>query len=73
MAEKKKKLSEILKERTSTTNAVIEDSFNKPTKKSNNMPVELENKLKKRAVNKFPKNKKKQNAYVYGTLNKVKK
>ena len=37
------------------------------------MPVKLERELKKTVSKKFPKNKEKQNAYVYGTLNKVKK
>ena len=32
------------------------------------MPKALEEALKKRAVKKFPGNKKRQNAYTYGTL-----
>ena len=32
------------------------------------MPKKLERKLKAAAKKKFPKNKKRQNAYVYGTL-----
>jgi len=35
------------------------------------MPKELHDKLKKRAVKKFPKDKKKQDAYVYGTMHKM--
>lgn len=37
------------------------------------MPVKLERNLKKTASKKFPKNKKRQDAYVYGTMNKIKK
>lgn len=37
------------------------------------MPIKMEKALKRSAKKKFPKNKDKQNAYVYGTLNKVKK
>lgn len=37
------------------------------------MPVKLERELKKKASKKFPKNKERQNAYVYGTLNKIEK
>lgn len=37
------------------------------------MPVKLERELKKTASKKFPKNKERQNAYVYGTLNKIEK
>ena len=32
------------------------------------MPKKLEQELKKEAAKKFPKNKERQNAYVYGTL-----
>ena len=32
------------------------------------MPVELERRLKKRAIKKFPKDKKRQDAYIYGTM-----
>lgn len=35
------------------------------------MPKELERKLKVKARKKFPGNKKKQDAYVYGTLRKT--
>jgi len=35
------------------------------------MPKELEQKLKKRAIKKFPKDKQRQDAYTYGTLRKV--
>ena len=35
------------------------------------MPKELENKLKKRAIKKFPKNKERQDAYVFGKLRKT--
>ena len=35
------------------------------------MPKELEEKLKKRAIKKFPNNKKRQNAYTYDTLRKT--
>lgn len=35
------------------------------------MPKALENKLKKQARKKFPGNKKRQNAYVYGSLRKT--
>jgi hypothetical protein len=34
------------------------------------MPKKLEKKLKTQAKKKFPKNKKRQNAYVYGTMRK---
>lgn len=37
------------------------------------MPVALERQLKKTAKKKFPKDKERQNAYVYGTINKVEK
>jgi len=37
------------------------------------MPVKLEKELKAKARQKFPKDKERQNAYVYGTLAKVKK
>lgn len=37
------------------------------------MPVQMEKALKKQARKKFPKNKERQNAYVYGTINKVEK
>lgn len=36
------------------------------------MPKELEDKLKKEAKEKFPDDEEKQNAYVYGTLRKLK-
>ena len=36
------------------------------------MPVKLERELKQKAKKKFPKNKERQDAYVYGTLNKIK-
>lgn len=35
------------------------------------MPKELEKKLFKEAKAKFPKNIQRQNAYVYGTMNKI--
>jgi len=35
------------------------------------MPKELEKKLLKEAKKRFPKDKEKQNAYVYGTLRKL--
>lgn len=35
------------------------------------MPVEIERKLKTEARKKFPGDKKRQGAYVYGTLNKI--
>lgn len=35
------------------------------------MPVELERKLKAEAVRKFPGDKERQNAYVYGSLRKT--
>jgi hypothetical protein len=37
------------------------------------MPKELEDKLKREAEAKFPGNQKRQDAYVYGTLQKLKK
>ena len=37
------------------------------------MPKKLEQKLMKEAKIKFPDNKEKQNAYVYGTMNKISK
>lgn len=37
------------------------------------MPIKLEKELKQEARKKFPKDKKKQDSYVYGTLNKIKK
>ena len=37
------------------------------------MPVKLEKDLKKAAKKKFPKDKERQNAYVYGTINKIEK
>lgn len=36
------------------------------------MPVKVEKELKKTAKKKFPKDKERQNKYVYGTLNKIK-
>lgn len=36
------------------------------------MPIKLERDLKTTARKKFPKDKKKQDAYVYGTMNKIK-
>lgn len=36
------------------------------------MPAALERKLKAEAQRKFPGNKERQDAYVYGTLNKLK-
>lgn len=36
------------------------------------MPVKVEKELKKSAKKKFPKDKERQNKYVYGTLNKIK-
>ena len=36
------------------------------------MPKELEEKLKREALEKFPGDKERQDAYVYGTLNKFK-
>ena len=35
------------------------------------MPKELEEKLKKRAAKKFPKDKERQNAYTYGSMRKT--
>lgn len=35
------------------------------------MPAKLERKLKRQAKKKFPKNKKRQGKYVYGTLRKT--
>jgi len=35
------------------------------------MPLELENRLKKIAIKKFKGDKKRQNAYIYGTLRKM--
>lgn len=35
------------------------------------MPVKMEKELKKEASKKFPKDKKKQDAYVYGTMRKT--
>ena len=35
------------------------------------MPKKLEQKLAREAITKFPENKKKQDAYVYGTLRKT--
>lgn len=35
------------------------------------MPVKLERKLKRQAKKKFPKNKRRQGKYVYGTLRKT--
>ncbi len=35
------------------------------------MPVKMEKELKKEASKKFPGNKKRQDAYVYGTLRKT--
>ena len=35
------------------------------------MPKELEERLKKRAITKFPNDPKKQDAYVYGTMRKI--
>jgi|WetSurMetagenome_2_1015567.scaffolds.fasta_scaffold96730_3 hypothetical protein len=37
------------------------------------MPIKMERALKKEAKKKFPKNETRQNAYVYGTINKMKK
>lgn len=37
------------------------------------MPVALERKLKSTAKKKFPKDKERQGAYVYGTINKIEK
>lgn len=37
------------------------------------MPVELERRLKAEAVKKFPKDQERQDRYVYGTLQKLKK
>lgn len=35
------------------------------------MPKELEEKLKRRAIKKFPNDKERQNRYIYGTLQKM--
>lgn len=35
------------------------------------MPEKMERELKKKAKKKFPKDKKRQNAYVYGTMRKT--
>ena len=35
------------------------------------MPKELEEKLKRRAIRRFPKDKERQDAYVFGTLRKT--
>lgn len=37
------------------------------------MPKRLHEKLKKEAKKRFPDNKERQDAYIYGTLNKVEK
>lgn len=37
------------------------------------MPVKLERALKAEAKKKFPKDKERQNRYIYGTINKVEK
>ena len=37
------------------------------------MPVKLERELKAKAKSKFPKDKERQNAYVYGILAEIKK
>lgn len=37
------------------------------------MPKELEEKLKKEAAEKFPGDKERQNAYIYGTLANIEK
>ena len=36
------------------------------------MPIKVEKELKKTAKKKFPKDKERQNKYVYGALNKLK-